>query len=168
VSGDYGGYSRGGLDAYVIVIDSRTGEKQARVAVQSGVTALAYNPVTSKLYAAHKGYTTVIHGETDAVIGTFACDPEEAILCVNTVNGKVYRSSETAESLSVIDGDGDSVTAKVYVPGSEYSLTFDSVGNKLYCGYSTFYGQCGLLMVDGDADTVVADIPVPFTYGTQS
>lgn len=162
VSGEYDGTFRGGFDAYVIVLDSRTGEKQARVPVQFGVSSLAYNPVTSKLYAARNGYTVVIDGESDQVISVFACDPNRARLCCNTVNGKVYRTSETVESLSVIEGAGDSVMAKVYVPGSVWSLTFDSLLNKLYCGYSA-PGQSGLLVIDGEADTVVADIPVPFT-----
>jgi len=162
VSGEYNGTGRGGFDAYVVVLDSRTGEKLARVPVQSGVSSLAYNPLTRKLHAARFGYTTVIDGASDEVISVFASDPERALLCCNTVNGKVYRTSEYCESLSVIDGTGDSAIAKVYLPGNVWSLTFDSLPNELHCGYSATGGS-GLLAVDGDADTAIADIRVPFT-----
>ena len=164
VSGDYDGHHRGDLDAYVIVIDSRTGEKRARIPLPSKVSRMVYNPLTTELFASWLTNTIVVDGRTDTVISTFECDRFGGQLCLNTVNGKVYRSS-AAESLSVIDGDGDSVMAKVYVPGGEYSLTFDSVGNKLYCGYEDEYGQGGLLVIDGDADTVITDFPTPFTFG---
>jgi DNA-binding beta-propeller fold protein YncE len=170
VSGEYNGTGRGGFDAYVVVLDSRTGEKRARVPVHSGVSSLAYNPLTRKLYAARFGYTTVIDGASDEVVTVFASDPERPQLCCNTVNGKVYRTSENCESLAVIDGSGDSVMAKVRLPpGKVWYLTFDSLSNKLHCGY-TVPGHSGLLAVDGEADTIIGDIAIPFTvkYATVS
>jgi len=156
VAGAYG-YS-GTLPSYVVVLDSRTGEKMARVAVPSGVAALSYNPVTSKLYAAHDGSITVIDGMNDRVKAQFACDSNAPMLCSNTVNGKVYHSSKWRETLAVIDGVGDSVMAKVLMPGEVWSLTFDSLLNRLYCGHSS---PNGLTVLDGDSDTVIAEISIP-------
>jgi len=161
VSGEYDGSYRGDFDAYVVVLDSRTGEKRARVPVQSGISSLAYSRLTHKLYAARRGYTIVIDGASDGVMSVFASDSDRAQLCCNTANGKVYRYSQYADSLSVIDGEGDSVMAKVDVPGEGFSLTFDSLHNRLYCGHLES-GQPGLLVIDGAADTVVGDILIPF------
>jgi DNA-binding beta-propeller fold protein YncE len=161
VSSGYNATGRGGFDAYVVVLDSRTGEKLARVPVETGVYSLAYSPLTHKLYAARRGCTTVIDGASDEVVTVFASDPNRAELCCNTVNGKVYRKSDHCESLAVFDGSGDSVIARVYLPGEAHALTFDSLFNRLYCGY-TDSGRHGLIVVDGDADTAVSDITTPY------
>ncbi len=162
VAGAYG-YS-GALPSYVVVLDSRTGEKIGRVEVPSGVASLSYNPVTSKLYAAHNGSITVIDGTNDHVKGQLACNINAPTLCSNTVNGKVYHSSRPGETLAVIDGVGDSVIAKVLVPGAVWSLTFDSLLNRLYCGHTS---PNGLTVLDGDADTVIAEIPIPSMWAVK-
>ena len=167
VSGRYDGRTRKGLDTYVIVVDADSSRKVARIRVQEAVTSLCYNPVVGKLYATHHkaidGGISVIDGVSDSVVSIIPSDSGPALLCCNTVNGKMYVSSDNqGNRVTILDGTRDSAIGSIPVAEFIWSLTFDSLGNKLYCAYDTT-GYFGLLVIDGDADTVVADIPVPFT-----
>ena len=112
VSGRYDGRMRHGLDAYVVVLDARTAERAARIAVQENVAALCYNPVVQKLYASHTSIDRIsaINGNSNIVTNTIPFDTAPSLLCANTVNGKMYVTSECQDRfLGLPDGIGDTV-----------------------------------------------------------
>jgi YVTN family beta-propeller protein len=159
VSGEYDGRMRNDLDAYVIALDPHTGEKVARIPVQENVGSLCYNPVVKKLYASHRssGRISVIDGFTDKVTATIAFDSGPDLLCCNTVNGKIYVSTERgANSIAVLDGVGDSIIRSIAVGGGP--MAFDSVGNKLYC--DALGKTSEMAVVDGAGDTVLTTVQV--------
>ncbi|MBM3332949.1 hypothetical protein FJY68_14075 [candidate division WOR-3 bacterium] len=165
VSGEYDDRTRNGLDAYVVVIDPRTNERVARIAVPENVSHLCYNPVAKKLYATHchwgvAGRMSVIDGFTNQVTATIAFDSGPGQLCCNTVNGKMYVTSEWVgdPSVTVIDGVGDSVIRWTAAGGG--AMAFDSVGNKLYC-LASEGGQSAVVVIDGIGDTVLTTVPTP-------
>ena len=163
VSGTYNGRTRSGLDAYVMVLDAHTTEKVTRIAVQENVASLCYNPVVHKAYASHPfvGRISVIDGFSNSVSNTIEFDAEPTLLCCNTVNGKMYVSSDmTDNSMAILDGTGDSVIRTIPVAGDQWGLAFDSIGNKVYCSRVALQTGAAILVVDGVGDSALQELPI--------
>jgi len=143
--------SPGNFNSKVGVIDCATKQLVTFVSVEY-MTAFVYNPRTNAVYCASGGYfvpegkITVISGATDSVIAVIDSTGNNAYLCVDPFDGRLFCSSGI-----VIDA----VNNREYgaVPTISQSVVcFSYQNNRVY--YS--YGDTLLAAVDCTTDSVIA------------
>jgi YVTN family beta-propeller protein len=159
ISGTYAHTNTRLVDCFIVVAEAATDRKLARIAVRGPTSSMCYNPVVSKLYAAHpdSGVVSVIDPIGDTVVAQVAGIPRAAWLCCNTTTGRVYCIAQGANgALTVIDPAGDTVVRTIPLPGGQSAVAFLPRVNKVY---SARGGT--VCVLDAQSDSFVREIALP-------
>ena len=121
-----------------------------------------YSAQSDKVYMVGlvSGTMQIIDGGTNAVLDTVDVGNGARDMCLNTANNKVYASGTTMRLLSVVDGAGDSLIAKLTLPGFTQCVAYDPDWNMVYCGYNYTNNTCGVALVDGATERIVGSISI--------
>ena len=143
----------------VTVINAADNSVAATVAVGINPVAIAVNVATNKIYVANNGGSsvTVIHGadNSTAVVGV-GTSPQA--IAVNPVTGRIYVANSGADnSVSVIDGAGDTVAATVTVGNSPRAIAVNPGTDKIYVA-NYFAGT--VTVIDGTSNVAGAPVTV--------
>ncbi len=126
---------------FMPVISCAALSPQHTISVTAGVSRLAINPTTNRLYAANTKDTTVlaIDGKTNTVITTiqaneifFTGGAITPLLVVNTSTNTIYVTSLSRHQIIVIDGSANTVTGYIQTDSSLSGMDVDSITNTLY------------------------------------
>jgi uncharacterized protein len=94
--------------------------------------AVVVNPKTGKAYAVNSGDTiTVFNGSANSAT-TVKVGSDPIAITVNSATNKIYVANLGSDTVSVIDGATDTVTATVKVGSIPYILAANPVTNKIY------------------------------------
>ena len=98
---------------YLRVYHSGTHAPLATIALPGGVTGLAVNPSTGRVYVAgntpeRPDVVTIINGETDTVITTLSAGIGAGPMAINRATNKIYVANALRNTVTVIDGATDS------------------------------------------------------------
>ncbi len=124
----------GGTDTVVATVDT----------VDKGTYAVAVNPVTDKVYVTNQknmndpGSVTVIAGTINA--GTIAVGKNPRAVAVNPLTNRIYVANLNDDTVTVIDGATDMVTATINTGDGPLALGINKVTNKIFvanCGDNT-------------------------------
>jgi YVTN family beta-propeller protein len=102
-----------------------------------GLSALALNPVTHKLYAAA---TNPLTGANEIAVVDGGTDANQALtvqsapwsVAVNPATNKIYVANNGENNVSIIDGNTNTVTATVDAGTNPYALAVDASRNLIY------------------------------------
>jgi YVTN family beta-propeller protein len=129
----------------------------ATVAVAGGVSGVAVNPDTNRIYVSAGGNNvSVIDGLTNAVVATVPVDGPGA-LGVNPTTNHIYVAGG-GNNVFVIDGATDTVVATVPMPFGGSWVAVNPATNRIYV---THYWDSSLSVIDGATNSVIATVPVP-------
>jgi YVTN family beta-propeller protein len=167
----------------VSVIDGKTNVVTATIPVGNKPSNIAVNPVTDKAYVANLGDNTisVIDGKTNKVTATIhkiklihniiSVGKDPAGIAVNPVTDKAYAANLFDNTVSVIDGKTNVMTATIPIgnklKGTTASLMiFGSIQNSIAVNpvdniafVSNYYNNT-VSVIDGKTKVVTATIPV--------
>ena len=156
------------------MIDATTDTIAATVALPGGVSAIAFNPVTNKLYVMQPSQPNaqilVLDGATLAQTAIVA-GVQNGPLVVNPANGKIYAAcgipaggGALAFGVAVIDGSKDAVIATIQIPNGAHDLIVNPVTNNVYAKPPAAQNNPDLTVyeLDGAADQLIETISSPF------
>ncbi len=133
---------------------------------KSGIVA---NPVTNKIYVAdglNPGSVLVIDGATDSLpVATIAVGANLSYsdsdygngVAVNTITNKIYVTNSLDNTVSVIDGQTDSVVATINVGSGPFGVAVSRNYNKVYVA-NRFAGTVSV--IDGATNAVTNTLSV--------
>ena len=132
---------------------SNTTPQEAFVADGTRVNpqAVVVNPKTGKAYAINAGNTVTVLNTSAHSATTVQVGKDPITITVNPETNKIYVANLGSDSVSVIDGIRDTVTATVTVGEIPYMLAANPASNKIYVSRTL-----GNLMdvIDGAANTI--------------
>jgi len=115
----------------------------------------AVNPLTGKVYVPNEGDGTVsVYDEDLNPISTEQVEGHPTHAAVSPVTNRVYVVTGDRQSLAVIDGDSDFVTAVIALGADALALAVDPVRNLIYV-----LAPAEIIMIDGAANTVERRFP---------
>lgn len=128
------------------------------IAVSGTGEAAAVNPVTNKIYVPNigspNGTVEVIDGSTYKATGvTVGQNPAATV--VNPVTNKIYVANYGGNTVSVIDGATNAVTATVTVGTYPFAMAVNSVTNKIYVAN---LGSGNVGVIDGSTDNLITNV----------
>src|SRR5215831_5585698 len=110
-------------------IQAQTVSATLNVGVQP--QAVAVNPVTNQIYVAVSQGASVIDGSTGAV-STVTAGANPVAVAVNAATNRIYVANHLGNSVTVIDGSTNTVTATVTAGAGPVALAVNSVTNQVY------------------------------------
>ncbi|HEY4678711.1 MAG TPA: YncE family protein [Candidatus Angelobacter sp.] len=132
-----------------------------------GLTGIAANPATNKIYAAidnqDKAELAVIDGKTQQVIKRIATAPFAIAVAVNPFTNRIYASGCGSAScdIFVIDGKSDTLLTKVPISSGSFlgiqGLAVNPVTNLIYASDAD-NGQ--YIVIDGKTNSIVTMVSV--------
>lgn len=111
--------------------------------------AVAVNAETNRIYYPD----SVIDGATNAVIARYPFENSNA-MAVNPVTNLVYRTNFNTASVSVIDGETNTIVSSVPVGAHPGGVAVNATTNRIYVGDDT-----GISVIDGNTHAKIAAIP---------
>ncbi len=129
---------------------------------------IAVNPVTNKIYVPDVTYTVqVINGASDSVTKLIDIGSETAPISVaiNTITNRVYTANHDNNTLSVIDGNNDTLMISTPVGNSPNGIAVSEKHNLVYVVNSA---DNTISVVDGETNAVLDTVSVgnnPFFIG---
>jgi len=137
---------------------SLSGDSLVRlIGVGDEPSALAYDPVRSRLYCANRlgNSVSVIDCARDSVVGTVTVGAGPVALALHRARNRLYCADRTASRIAVVDIAALTLLDLIPV-GQPVALLCDTVRDRLYCG--TMGSE--LAVIDCRADTVYARLTV--------
>ena len=124
------------------------------------------SPLSDKVYmvAYVSGLMLVIDGTTNQIRTWIGVGNGARDICLNTRENKVYSSGVTEHSLAVIDGEGDSLLARIEFPDYTGEVEYDPDYSIVYCTYSDDTGGY-VWLIDGATERLVGRIRVGGSVG---
>lgn len=139
----------------ITIIDGQTNATTSLTTI-AGQTAVAVNPLTNKIYFVDAfNYLTVVDGLTDKVVATVTVGLDPVAVAVNPVTNKIYVANQTGSSVSVVDGNSNTVTATLGLAGGGLqgfvpsAIFVNPVTNQIYVTC-----QSADMLIDGATNTV--------------
>jgi YVTN family beta-propeller protein len=133
----------------ITVIDGAT-NNTTTVGSGAGRAAVAVNPVTNEIYVANTNNSvTVIDGATNTT-SFFGIGQSPDAVAVNPVTNKVYVINAGDNTVSVIDGSTNAVTATVAIGGNPVAIAVNTMTNQIYVGNSN---SSNVTVIDGATNT---------------
>ncbi len=160
-------YMTGIYSGNVIVIDGATNGVVKTIFTGAYPWRIAINPVTNRIYVANANTSTisVIDGASDSIITDIPLPNGSAYApAVNTATNKIYVVNGS-NSVNVIDGATNTITATIPVGASPQKLAVNSATNRIYVAN---YNSLNVSVINGATNTVIATIPTsgnPFGVG---
>ncbi len=103
-------------DGGVTVINGITNQVTATITAGKSPVAVAVNPLTNKVYVANYGNglstVTIYNANTNAATNV-AVGSSPTAVAINTATNQVYVANKGSNTISIIDGASDSVTATI-------------------------------------------------------
>ena len=142
----------------VLAISCATNQVVATIPAGVRPTALCYNSVDDKLYAANADGNdlTVVDCSSDNVIKTIRFGESPTGLGYNPASNRVFCVMN--DTLVVIDGASDSVTATYAATWWSGLLVVNAVANRVYSA-GVIDGDRGLFVLDGTSGAVLDTLP---------
>jgi len=130
----------------------------ANIPVGTGITAVAINNKTNRLYVVNtiSGSLSVIDGFSNHIITSIPVGHQPVAVGVNYITNRIYVLNSEDESISVVDGNTNVVTSTVTgIPG--VALAINSLTNRIYVA-----DQLGnqVLVLAGSNNAVIANLGV--------
>jgi YVTN family beta-propeller protein len=157
------------------VIDGAT-NTVAPLSVVGPATDTAVNPATNKIYVTAEAMNSVsvVDGSTDTLAKTVTVGTAPVGIAVDPVSDKIYVANwcgnataclSSPDTVSVIDGSSDTVTATIPVGFQPKFVAVDSATDRIYavnlCGAdATCQSAASVSVIDGATNTVTATVPV--------
>ncbi|MFO1306624.1 MAG: FG-GAP-like repeat-containing protein [Burkholderiales bacterium] len=144
----------------VDVIDTLTDAVLVTIPVPGASDAMAYNPLTRRLYVASQTGVAVLDMVVHQVVATVPAGPaDRRWLCVNEATNRIYVVGTYADNVTVIDGatNAQVTGSPVAVGHRPWTCAVDAVRNRVIVGN---YESASLSVIDGAANTITATIPV--------
>jgi YVTN family beta-propeller protein len=140
------------------------------VPVGQGTSFLWANPVTNKIYVNNpcgndstcntlNSTVTVINGATDTT-KTVNVGMNAQFLVINQATNKIYVSNRRDNTVSVIDGNTDTVIKVIPVGSHPVTMDADFATNKIYVANTGNGAGNTVSVIDGSSDTVTATVTV--------
>jgi YVTN family beta-propeller protein len=112
--------------------------------------AVAFNPATRKTYAVDsKRGAILINSEASDKTSSVKVSSGPVAIAVNPVTGRVYVANNGSGTVSVLDGQKDSVVATINVGALPYVLAVSEATNRIYVS-NTFSNL--LTIIDGSSN----------------
>ena len=133
------------------------------IPLASGITDIATNQNTNKIYAVGSGTVTVIDGVTDTISTTIPI-VGAGFVDVNSNTNKIYVTNSGCNCVYVIDGSTNQILTTIDISFTPRDLAVNPVTNMIYVpstGYdcSIRCGPVGMLeVIDGNTNTVITTI----------
>lgn len=145
----------------VSVISGATNTVVGTVTVGNNPQGIGVRPNGNKIFVANSGDSTVsvINGskEFDRVVATIPVPAGAArFIGVNTRTNKMYVTG--SGTVSVIDGDSDTVVATIGPIPNLLGLGVNSVTNKIYA--TSYFPLSTVTVIDGNTNSIVGTVPV--------
>ncbi len=164
--------------ASITIIDGDADEVIAGMTMVVNPFTLEWNSTNNKIYCANSGESwdpdstiTVIDAETNEISATINVGLCPSALVWNSDVNKLFCANYGAtafwavlpeSTVTVIDGNSDSVIATVVVGSHPCALVWNSTNNKVYCANHGTYSEpdSTITVLDGQSGAVVASITV--------
>jgi YVTN family beta-propeller protein len=137
--------------------------------IPNGLPAAAVNSVTNKIYVTNycgndpscqsNGTMTVIDGASNSILTNVAVGKYPFAVGVNPMTNKIYIANSGDGTVTVVDGQFNSVAATIKSVGSfPYAVTVNSLTNKIYV--ANYVREGTVSVIDGKSDSVIANVAV--------
>jgi YVTN family beta-propeller protein len=152
----------------VSVINSDTNTVVTNISVGTYPTGVAYNSANDKIYVANRDSNSisVINGITNTILKTINVPPLPLSLAVNPNTNTIYvvhtqpktpeANNTTPNTISVIDGDSNTLTKKVILTARPEAMAVNLKNNILYV---TNPGNRSVPLIDGKTNQVMQISP---------
>ncbi len=121
---------------------------------------VAVNPVTNRVYVAHRGegLVTVIDGHTNSITATLPVGSNPVAVAVNSATNKIYVADFSfGGDVWVIDGSTHAVSLAASVGAAPLAISVNPMTNRVYLAQ---WSSHTVAVLDGATNTVVASISV--------
>lgn len=157
-------------DTDIKVLDGPTDSLLTTISIPSYTyekIGIAANTVTNKIYATDggdPGLVYVVDGATDSVLTSIAVgsnvawgDPGGNGVAVNIITNRIYVTNSLDNTVSVINGQTNSVVATINVGSGPFGVTVSKNYNKVYVANRT---DGTISIIDGATNTVTNTVSV--------
>lgn len=114
--------------------------------------ALVFNPLSHKLYAVDsRGGSVIIINGSDHSRSSVKVGSDPVAVAINTATNRVYVANNGSGSVSVLDGNTDTVVATLDIGKTPYVLAVNEVTNRVYVS-NTFSNTVSV--IDGSTNAI--------------
>jgi DNA-binding beta-propeller fold protein YncE len=153
--------------AQIYVIDTISEALVATITLDRRPLGIAVNPATNRVYATTRDSLQVIDGASNAVLQVVELGLETWQVVVNPTTNRIYVNNRLTATLTVIDGETNSVTKTLQFEDpnanpyfNSWGLAVNPVTNRIYVtDRGLYFGFRGVVVCDGATDTVIAKVP---------
>jgi len=142
----------------IVVIDARTGEKQARISLPAGISRMCYVPAESALYCAGNRSDTVYVISNHQIITRIPVGGRMEYLTYNTLRNKLYLSGRfSGGKVAVIDCNINEVASQLVMAGTTGASAHLCRFDRIFCYVQNQDGN-KIAVINGQNDSIVDSI----------
>jgi len=148
-------------EGQIVVVDPKSTAVSRRIRVRGQPYDLLYYGGFDRLWFFSGTQLTAIDCTADTVLAELDLQYEPwgpLVMCLDSLDGKLYCSTERDSSLYVIDAEQSSIISRLKLPGPSLSMCLDHKDRKLYCALG--WDPVRILVIDTRTDTVIKTILV--------